>query len=190
MEWTRRNVREYSLPHHFTVRPYRLEDRAAWIRLWRAGGLCLTDDDETEYQTNVMDLAQLGFEPLRDTILVCGGGGVPVATISAFIRTDEKELGSGYITQVSADPSVRGMGVGSAMLSIVMRRMYDIGCEKVILLTQDYRLPAIKSYLNQGFEPSLSGEGMAARWDAIYQNLGLPNPRKNRAQSENNEHGY
>ena len=39
------------------------------------------------------------------------------------------------------------------------------------LKTDDFRLPAIKTYLNIGFKPDLSTDDYKERWEKIYENL-------------------
>ena len=40
------------------------------------------------------------------------------------------------------------------------------------LKTDDFRIPAIRSYLRFGFQPVLEGEGMKERWDKIFEIIG------------------
>ena len=49
--------------------------------------------------------------------------------------------------------------------------MVKRGYGKIILFTDDWRLPAIGLYLSMGFEPQMSGEDMPERWDAIHRSL-------------------
>jgi mycothiol synthase len=173
MIWERSETpAEIPLPEGFSVRAYTPEDKPQWINLWHLGDMFTTVDDESSYEAMVTDIGRLGFQPERDTLLICDPTGKTVATISSFVHTDPKDFGNGHIHMVSADPSVRGKGIGNAMMSMAMRRLYDAGCKRAILRTDDNRLPAIKSYLKLGFKPDLSGEGMAERWNAIYKKLG------------------
>ncbi len=41
------------------------------------------------------------------------------------------------------------------------------------LCTDDWRLPAVKTYLNLGFEPEIIHESHPARWKAVFETLGV-----------------
>ena len=48
------------------------------------------------------------------------------------------------------------------------------GYESIILLTDDWRLPAIGLYLSLGFDPVMEREDMPSRWQAIMAELEKP----------------
>ena len=81
-------------------------------------------------------------------------------------------------------PVVRGKGIGHAMLS----RGLEMLCQRtasesmpdgpeILLTTDDFRLAAIKTYLDAGFLPVLVSDpesDMRARWDAVFSALHYP----------------
>ena len=71
---------------------------------------------------------------------------------------------------VAALPECRGKGIGHAMLSFALEIMEAAGSTHAVLTTDDFRLPAIKTYLDGGFRPVLYHDpesDMRERWDAV-----------------------
>ncbi len=108
--------------------------------------------------------------PETDLFFVVNDVGRRVAT-SAVVVLENKQ---GYIHMVAAVQEVRGMGLGKAMLSLCIYLLISRGCEKTVLTTDDFRLAAIKNYLDVGFKPVIYDDGktnMKARWDEVISKL-------------------
>jgi predicted dehydrogenase/GNAT superfamily N-acetyltransferase len=73
----------------------------------------------------------------------------------------------GEVSFVGTLPDHQGRRLGRAVSAEVVRRFLDAGYENIYLRTDDYRLPAIKLYLNLGFEPWLTDEGISERWSKV-----------------------
>ena len=76
---------------------------------------------------------------------------------------------------VGSLPECRGLGIGHAMLSFALEQMTERGCTHAVLTTDDFRLPAIKTYLDAGFRPVLYRDpesDMRERWHAVIAALG------------------
>lgn len=86
-----------------------------------------------------------------------------------------KENNEGYIHMVASLPSCRGLGIGHAMLCKSLIDLEKRNCKYITLTTDDFRLPAIKTYLDAGFLPSLNKDDseMMARWDNVIKDLGI-----------------
>ncbi len=109
--------------------------------------------------------------PERDLFFVVTPDGKRVATSAAVLHPNDE----GYIHMVAAKPVCRGCGIGHAMLSRALTDLTARGATHVTLTTDDYRLAAIKTYLDGGFRPVLwhdPDSDMRARWDAIIAALG------------------
>ena len=107
----------------------------------------------------------------RDIHFIENPNGERVATITTITHKD----GTGYVHMVKAKESERGRGLGHAMARYALRVFEERGLSRVILTTDDYRLPAIKTYLDAGFRPVIYHDpesDMAARWEAILTGLG------------------
>jgi mycothiol synthase len=77
----------------------------------------------------------------------------------------------GELGWVAARTGHAGRGLGAAVCAAVVRRFIGAGYRRIYLLTDDFRLPALKVYLKLGFVPFLFAEGMASRWETICSHL-------------------
>ncbi len=72
--------------------------------------------------------------------------------------------GLGLLGWVMCHPDFRGQRLGYAACAAVMRLLHVHGFRAFILATDDFRVPAVKTYLNLGWQPWLTEPGMAGRW--------------------------
>ena len=86
-----------------------------------------------------------------------------VGAACTFLRTDDvAELG-----WVVVQPAHRGQGLGLQVCRAVLCFARDLGYRYVYLLTEDYRLPAIRLYLRLGFERERVNPNHPAWWAAL-----------------------
>ncbi len=83
---------------------------------------------------------------------------------------------SGWVHYVGADPNHSGRGLGLAVVSQVLLEIFDAGHESALLTTDDFRLPAIRTYLKLGFEPDLIHESHFQRWQNVLDQLNSIEP--------------
>lgn len=95
-----------------------------------------------------------------------------IATASARLSPVEFP-GSGYLHWVAVSPKHRGMKLGTAVTVGVLNAFIGMGCVDAVLETQDFRIPAIKTYLKLGFQPEYRDGSHQPRWEVI--NLQLSN---------------
>ena len=97
--------------------------------------------------------------------------GVPVATAAVWHK-ERFDKDTGYVHMVGALPEYKGRKLGYLVTLAVMHRLKDEGFPKVVLETDDFRLPAIKIYLDLGFVADMSvHESMPERWEAVMSGL-------------------
>lgn len=96
--------------------------------------------------------------------------GVPVATASVLIEPD-RHPGTGIVHWVGTDPDHLRRGLAQQLLARLLDDFRERGFTSAHLITQDERLPAIRSYLRFGFIPdyTLDDQNQPARWSAILQ---------------------
>jgi mycothiol synthase len=96
----------------------------------------------------------------------------PVGTACAWTQSlDEKKVG--YVHMVGVIPEHRGKKLGYALCLSVLHFFRENNFQRAQLHTDDFRLPAIKTYLNLGFKPDYIDENHKARWDAVFNNLNI-----------------
>lgn len=91
-----------------------------------------------------------------------------VATATVICDYHKRE---GYVHMVACRESARGKGYGTLLNRIVNATLRQEGMETAYLTTDDWRIPAIKSYLRIGFEPDLSTEDFRERWARIFEKI-------------------
>ena len=94
--------------------------------------------------------------------------GVAAATITVICDGKTKE---GYIHMVACRPEFRGQGLGTLLNDIAVFALKKEGMQTAYLTTDDFRIPAIKSYLRCGFVPDLSTEDFKERWAKIMKEI-------------------
>ena len=164
-EETARSTPAPRVPDGYILRQYGPDDEAEYLRLMHSAGF------------TGFDGAQVAA--LRESILPEGffvvehkSTGALVATAFARHRPTELHPAGGELSFVATDPAHRGKGLGTAVSVAVVRRFVQAGYRRIYLLTDDWRLPAIKIYLRMGFEPMQHCEGMTERWDKVLEELG------------------
>jgi mycothiol synthase len=70
-------------------------------------------------------------------------------------------------------PEHQGKQLGLVLVLHVLDYFKKKGFREAILDTDDFRLPAIRTYLKLGFEPVYIGENHRRRWELIMHKLGI-----------------
>lgn len=154
------------LPPGYTARHFDPGDEAAWDRVIDASF------GEKEGRTFAALMANdPAFRPERVWFL--WHADEPVATTSAWHRTDWGE-DCGYVHYVGVVPEHAGKGLGVQINLVALHHMVSEGRRRAVLETDDFRLPAIKTYLKLGFQPLLVHENQRDRWRTVFARLGRP----------------
>jgi mycothiol synthase len=103
------------------------------------------------------------------TYVVVSAAGV-VATASARLLPD-RYPGAGYVHYVGARVSERGRRLGEVVTRRVLVHFAAAGLDQAVLETDDFRLPAIRTYLRLGFVPEPRTPGDARRWSKVLRKL-------------------
>jgi mycothiol synthase len=72
---------------------------------------------------------------------------------------------------VGVVPEFRSRGFGRLVTLAVLHWLHEQGYRRVILHTDDWRLPAIRSYLRLGFRPVLFNDHHTRRWELVRARL-------------------
>ena len=97
-----------------------------------------------------------------------------VATAMCLHNYKESNPFQGELGWLACDPAHAGQGLGMAVSAAVTARLIDAGYRNIHLYTEDYRLPALKTYLKLGYIPFLYTPEMPERWKAICAQLQWP----------------
>lgn len=129
-----------------TIRRIEPGDRADWGRLWTAYlefyGTSVPDD---VYESSFNRL--LGDDPQDFNGFLAVQDGRTVGLVHyLFHRHMWKRENVTYLQDLYADPSVRGQGVGQALIEAVYDAADAAGCPAVYWLTQDFNAKARRLY--------------------------------------------
>jgi len=128
-----------------------------------------TDFDEQRVQDCIQRMLPNGF-----FVAVHEPDGELVATAMTTHNPTPLHPYAGELSWVAGRPAHAGHGLGMTVCAAVVRRYLSAGYERIYLLTDDARLPALKTYLKLRFVPFLCDEGLPERWKAIYEKLAWP----------------
>ena len=89
------------------------------------------------------------------------------ATITIICDYEKAE---GYVHMVACKPEFRGKGLGTLLNKIALFTLKTEGMKTAYLTTDDWRIPAIRSYLKAGFfADTKTHDDFKQRWDKIYK---------------------
>ncbi len=132
-------------------------------------------------------IARAAFDPRQNYDMIaddpgCAPEGVffvrvrpmDVATATARLMDD----GTGCVHMVAVHPWYQGLGLGKYAVVAAVKRLSELGVSRIWLSTDDFRLPAIRTYRALGFEPMYDpgDEEMVKRWTLVNEQLAQYRP--------------
>lgn len=160
---------DFALPLGYTIRTSQDGDAAHWARIisesFEDAGF-----DEARFESAMKNHPV--YQPER-IFFVCAPDGLPCGTASAY-RNESFGSDMGYLHYVGVCPAHTGKRLGAAVSLAVLRKFVSEGLRGAVLHTDDFRLPALRTYLNLGFSPMIVHENQPTRWNAVFTRLGLP----------------
>lgn len=166
MLWpTGRPAPSVALPPEYELRLFRDSDEPAHLALMKRIQLGTWENGEMLQRRPT--ILPGGF-----FVVIHKASGKLVATAMAHHRPTALHPEGGEVGWVGADPDHAGKGLGTAVVAAAVNRLIRAGYDHVYLSTDDFRLPAIKTYLKLGFEPMMYKDDMPGRWEAVKQTLG------------------
>ncbi len=152
------------LPTRYTVRPFQNGDEGAWADLLNRNG-----------QLWHWDTERIGGE-LAGALLRAGqffvvDEGRLVACAGVYDR-QRNGWPCWEIGWIAIDPERAGKGLGRQVAVAAVRYARTLAQRPIYLLTDDHRLPALKTYLKIGFTPDLNHPTYIERWRCIFAELG------------------
>jgi len=160
------NLPEITVPDGYVIRTYREGDSADWCRLISAG--IGGEYDDKAFRTSTAGASS--FDP--EGLFFAERDGQLVGT-ACTVWNDSYPQDTGYLHMVAVDPMHQGHGLGRALTLAVLHRFRQRGFRRAVLQTDDFRLPALRLYLNLGFRPRFSHESHEGRWREVYRELGV-----------------
>lgn len=151
------------VPPHYALRSFLDGDEPAWADLLAAA---FPEIPEPRSLPRKEFLQGPVWQPER-LFFACRDGAA-VACTAAWEHPHIWGTRSGIVHWVATHPAHQRRGLARATVLAALRWMKKFGYENSILVTQVYRLPAIRLYLDLGFRPHLAGfPEMADRWPKV-----------------------
>ena len=159
---------DITLPEGYNLRTYRKGDALHWANIITDafGGKARTAQDTRREIINrvVFDPNGLFFVTYND---------IPVGTACSW-RESAYETQAGYVHMVGVLGEHTGKKLGRCVSLAVLHYFKDNGFICAMLDTDDFRLPAIKTYLNLGFLPVYVDNTQSDRWENICTKMNIP----------------
>ena len=160
------NLPEIMVPEGYVVRTYQPGDEAAWCDIMEGN----VSSNWTVEKCREKMIEDPRFQP--DNLFFITHNDQPVASACAWSDDPENKI-IGVVHMVAALESHRGHGLGTLLNAVVLNRLKELGYQQVTLNTDDWRLPAVKSYLTAGFRPEPIHESHPQRWENILEQLDI-----------------
>jgi mycothiol synthase len=169
MVWTsasRHHCPPFSPAAGYSVRTFRDGDEQAFLSLMS----CLDFDpwDEAKLAYNMNRIIPEGW------FLATDSSRQIIATAMCMHNYSGRSPFTGDVGWVACHPDHRGKGLGRCLCARVTRRFLKAGYTAIQLHTEYYRLPAIKTYLNLGYVPSIASPEASALWECVCAHLNWP----------------
>jgi mycothiol synthase len=152
-------------PTGYAVRHFRPGDEPAWEKI------IAETFETTNFVFNTTMKASPAFQPERVWFITRDDQ--PVATASAWL---EPRFGPviGTLHMVGVRPGHQGRQLGFWVSLAALHRLVAEGRIEAALQTDDFRVPAVKTYLRMGFEPLLVNDNQRERWRRLFQKISRP----------------
>jgi predicted dehydrogenase/GNAT superfamily N-acetyltransferase len=158
MLWPASKTPTLTVAEGYELRPFRPGDSPGVRAVLEASGLAVWTHEELENQLK-------STLPKGCFVVEHLASGTIVATAQARHAPGTLHPEGGEVGWVAAHPAHAGKQLGRSVVAAAYFALQQAGYTRIFLLTDDFRLPALKTYLKLGFEPFLFDEGMKERWE-------------------------
>jgi len=154
-------------PDGYYMRSYKEGDGAGWCKCCADGSLGIEEISESAFANKM--LTDKNVNPANIFFLISPAG--EIAGTVTYQYTDRED--TGCIHMVAIEKSYRGRGLALPLNLYAVQRMLGDGKKKIVLTTDDWRIPAIRTYLHVGFIPVVEpgDTDMANRWAVIFEQI-------------------
>lgn len=155
---------DFEVPEGYGLRTYQPGDEQAWAEIMNSG---IGEWTAEKCRENLTSKPQF----LPDGLFFVTFEGKPVGSACCW-RKSPDECKVGWLHMICVLPEHRGMRLGHVLNLAILHYFRDHGFQEVWLSTDDFRIPAIKSYLRIGFEPHVFDRLHEGRWQAVLRKTG------------------
>jgi len=163
------NIPEFDLPAGYSIQWY----RPGHEKQWQAIQLLADEYNrvtpglfEEQFGTDTQLLSE------RQCFLLDSEENI-VGTATAWLDI-QGEKSPGRIHWVAIAPQQQGKGLAKPLLTIICKRLKQLGHSKAYLTTQTVRIPAINLYAKFGFTPVIDSEREKEIWEKLRKHVKYP----------------
>lgn len=155
------------LPSGYSLRPYQPGDENRFYTVMALAGWPGWNDGRLQHWIGriLPDGWFMAIHDATDQI---------VATAMALHSHEDNHPFGGELGWVACDPAHQGHHLGKLVSAAVTARFIHVGYRHIHLYTEDFRLPALKTYLTLGYVPFIYTREMFHRWEMICNQLYWP----------------
>lgn len=154
------------LPEGYVLRTFREGDEVGIARVYAESML----GNETPEAVRKTIMEHPCYTPQR--VFVVEHAGTLAGTAAAWIANGNP--GVGYLHMVGTLPEHRGRRLGSILTIAAIEYSRNEGFTRQQLATDEWREPALRMYLDLGYDPLITDDTHPARWEALVEKLGRP----------------
>ncbi len=155
------NLPELDLPEPYKIRSEKPGDDKAWEKI-----ITESFKQKFSYDTMTNDKA---YKPER-IFFVTDVNDEPVATAASWV-TDDYPPDCAVLHMVGVLPEHTGHRLGYYVSLSAMKHAREEGFSRMALRTDDWRIPAVKTYLRLGYMPVVIHENQIERWKKILRQI-------------------
>jgi mycothiol synthase len=168
-----------TVPAGYRLRTFQPGDERAWAEIMEASSGLGREWTVEKVRERMVEREQ--FDPRGLFFVTCDAeSNRPVASATAWRKSAEEQV-MGNVHMVCALDDHRGKGLGRLVSLAVLHHLRQRGFRAADLSSDDWRVPAIRTYLGLGFVPVYLTDAERfddheARWSAIFTQLLAPAP--------------
>ena len=157
---------ERTVPEPYGIRSEGPGDDKAWERI-------ITESFQVTFSYRMMT-EDKAYRPER-VLFVVDGKDIPVATAASWVTSDYPP-DCAVLHMVGAMAEHSGHRLGFYVSLAAMEQARKEGFSRMVLRTDDFRIPAIKTYIRLGFVPCIVHENHISRWQEILKKINREDP--------------
>jgi mycothiol synthase len=151
------------VPDGYSLKTYKSQYKERLLSLYKNVGLI---DDPLDLE-NALHLAV----PDGVILLFHDNTNAIVAAFMARHISNNRYPCGGRLDWLAVDPGHRSQKLGYIVTCKAIDRLYEIGYQKIYVTTDDFRVPAIKTFMNAGMVPNIYSDGMDERWQQVIRGM-------------------
>lgn len=161
-------VGKITFPEGYIMRPYKQGDGVDWCECCIGGSLGIEEASEEIFIEKMLKDEMVN--PANIFFLVSTHNNEIAGTVT-YQYSPKKDTGT--IHMVGIKKKYQGLGLALPMNLYAVSKILEDGKTQVNLTTDDWRLPAIKTYFNAGFKPDYNQQepDIADRWTQVMEKL-------------------